>query len=398
MLISVVVGNCPLCGTENTYGNVTVRPNSLLRGCKHCKYIENIALPSLNKKIIYLDQFFISGAFRGKEDRLVQAAKEVSLLCEKQLLVAPFSSVHEDETYQWRGYDQKGKEDLMSFMKSSSRGHEFSPVYEVEATQLLKQFKSFLNGGDSKYELEQSDIFHDSVHEWDDYLWIDVGRYTGDIEQIRALKTLAINTLVGCFDGWRQTTSDFQTDVSLEIKQASKNYISSHFEYADRLARGDYSALLDAPIISTYIERLLSCLPKNQPVEVSLGQVIDYFSSPHFANVPYIQVSARIFAAFKAMVRGGSYRDSDRAIKELSGIFYDIKHVSTYAPYCDAFVMDNAMASIVSNGRVGLGGLFGTKVFSLNSWDSLLKWMNDISNSMSTEHKHALELVYPGRY
>jgi hypothetical protein len=41
-------------------------------------------------------------------------------------------------------------------------------------------------------------------------------------------------------------------------------------------------------------------------------------------------------------------RDAKKAVKRLSGYFYDGKHVATYAPYCDAFVVDQAMAELLA--------------------------------------------------
>ena len=87
--------------------------------------------------------------------------------------------------------------------------------------------------------------------------------------------------------------------------------------------------------------------------------------------------------------------DSDAAKDQLSGFFQDIKHVATYAPYCDAFFMDKAMAHVVADPRINLGGRFGVKVFSLNNWDRFLTWLGDIEGGMSGEHRAALSAAYP---
>jgi len=110
-----------------------------LRGCGRCRYNERIPLPPLRKKIVYLDQCFFSGAFRGNDERFVSAAARISHAAHQQLVVAPFSSVHEDETHQW-----ERRHELEEFIKATSRGHEFTPAYDVEQTQIRKGFQAWL--------------------------------------------------------------------------------------------------------------------------------------------------------------------------------------------------------------------------------------------------------------
>jgi hypothetical protein len=57
--------------------------------------------------------------------------------------------------------------------------------------------------------------------------------------------------------------------------------------------------------------------------------------------------------------------------------------------------MDKAMAHVVADPRINLGGRFGVKVFSLNNWDEFLTWLGDIEGGMSEEYRAALSAVYP---
>ena len=60
--------------------------------------------------------------------------------------------------------------------------------------------------------------------------------------------------------------------------------------------------------------------------------------------------ASTIYASLKAMVKEGAYTNAERAVKRLSGFYYDVKHIAIYAPYCDAFVVDQPMAEL-TNGR-----------------------------------------------
>lgn len=55
-----IIGACPSRGTPESYGNVMVGGNTLSRGCLQCKHWDGIPLPELQKKVIYLDQWFFS--------------------------------------------------------------------------------------------------------------------------------------------------------------------------------------------------------------------------------------------------------------------------------------------------------------------------------------------------
>jgi hypothetical protein len=323
--------------------------------------------------------------------KAAQRIREISAL---QLLAVPFSSIHEDETHQWRGYDGKNKEDLMEFIKATSRGHEFEPSYDVEQTQIVSAFKAYLQGKPPAFELQQRDAIPGDIHEWDDYFRIDVGRYINDVELMRDLKRQGVELLVNAFSAWQQSTNTFEQDVALELQEAAKNYLNSYLKYAARIATGDYAALLDSPIMAMVVQVLLQCLPKDALPEESLKKIGAFFQSEHFSGIPYQWLSVRVFAILKDMVKRGAYANREAALQRLSGFFQDMKHVSIYAPYCDAFVMDQAMAALVADPRIAIEERYGVKVFSLNNWGEFLAWLNALEAEMSQEHRAGLAAAY----
>ena len=177
MLVTRVLGDCPGCGEKDSFGNVSVH-EYVLRGCKHCNYQSMVWLPEIHKKVIYLDQFFFSGTMRGKDSRFKVATERIKRMSDLQLLVAPYSSVHEDETHQWRGYDGMTNDQLMEFIKATSRGSEFEKDYRVERTQVLKAWEAFLKGQPPEYVFEDRDAIQGTLNEWNNYFRIDVSGYT----------------------------------------------------------------------------------------------------------------------------------------------------------------------------------------------------------------------------
>ncbi len=395
MLVTCITGDCPQCSRKNCFGNVSIHGNQVLRGCKYCKYSTRIFLPDIQKKIIYLDQFFFSGAFRASDKRFLEAAHRIQEISTKQLLVAPFSSIHEDETHLWRGYNETNKEGLLKFIKTTSRGHKFKPAYAVERTQILKAFKMFLSKGDTGFLIEELDILNADIHNWDNYFQIDVDLYSKDTNLIRELKSQSIDELVNVFEDWRKSTYTFANDVELELRDARKNYINSYFIYVSRIAEGDYNAMFDSPIISQVVESMLHYFPNDTTPEDRMKQVSDFFMSDYFANVPYHWLSTRIFAILKDMVKRGAYKNRKKALNKLSGFFYDVEHIATYAPYCDAFIVDKPMAELISDPRIAIEKKFGVKIFSLNNWDELFSWLDLLEDEMSKEYEISLLAAYP---
>jgi hypothetical protein len=59
--------------------------------------------------------------------------------------------------------------------------------------------------------------------------------------------------------------------------------------------------------------------------------------------------------------------------------------------------MDEPMAELVAKPTVELEARYGVKVFSLNSWDALFAWLDEIETTgITEEHRKGLSVAYPG--
>jgi hypothetical protein len=154
--------------------------------------------------------------------------------------------------------------------------------------------------------------------------------------------------------------------------------------------------MIDAPVIAGYLATLMRMLPSAVPAEDRLRRCLDFLVSEHFKNAPVQALSVRLWAALKESVRSGGYTNPAKARKKLQGIFYDFEHVATYAPYCDAIIVDQPMAQLVAHPGVALEATYGVKVFSLQTWDELFAWLAEIEASASDEHNAALAAINSG--
>lgn len=390
--VAYIIGTCPGCGAQESFGHTGVFASHITLGCTCCQHLERIPLPQIRKKVLYLDQFFFSHAFRGDVPRFLDAARRIERLASLQLLVVPYSSIHEDETHLWKQHAG-----LTKFIKTTARGHEFVPAYVVEQTQIISSFRSWLEGGPPAYRINLDEALGAEARTWEDYVRADVGIYLGNIDRTRALKALSVERLIALFDGWERLTTTFEEDLQEEYTASVKKHFTEFLSYVERVRSGDPMAWWDSSIASMVVENMLRVLPRDLPIQDKLQQCDEYFRSSHYLEAPFHWIRAHIFATLKVMVKEDrSYANRNKASDRLKGFFYDVDHIATYAPYVDAILTDKPMAELVARRSVALEARYGVRVFSLNTWDDFMAWLDDVeATGMTKEHRTVLQAAYP---
>lgn len=391
-LVSKVIGDCPACGRKDGYGNVNVSGSMLMRGCLSCRHLDRIPLPALNKKVLYLDQFFYSHAFRAVNPAFKEAEDKIQQLAYKQLLVAPYCNVHGDETRLWK---PEKREPLWKFIKQTSAGHNFWPEYHVKEHQLHRAFEAFLRGDDSVHRIERADALPNDLHEWDDYLWIDVDRLQPDSATIRSGKNASVSALLDLFPQWASKPSTFQEDICIELRSGAESYLRLYTDYVKRMVEGDMAAMFTSPIDSQIVEKLMHYDAEHLTPALRMQRIQAFFDSEHYANVPVDRISSEFFALLRHMLRQGAFSSREKAEKRFKGFFYDVRFISTYAPYCDAMVVDALMHRWATDPFLDLPARFGTRFFSRSNWHEFLAYLDDIERSLDPELERALKLVHP---
>lgn len=375
-----------------SFGNLRISGRLLTRACKSCEITRYLPLPPLSKSIIYLDQFFYSHAFRDASSDFSAAISLISHLAHHQLLVIPFSPTHRTETHQW---PNKNRTALWEFIRRTSRGHQFLPIYHAKHAQILRSYRSFLDRGSISLPVKNSDVFHDDVDEWEDYLWVDVEIDREDTEQIRASKSKTVDDLLSLFSSWRGQTSNFADDLEAEFKASADNYLEHFANLLARVGVGDPNALIDSHIDSMVIESMVrETHTSTDPIE-RLNKATAFFSSDYFRNVPYERIVNVLLAVLKHRVKMGQYSNPGKAKDSLSGFVFDLEFISGYLPYCDAMFIDQSMCDMLSDSRLSITEHYGTKVFSRSNWDEFIDYLASIEKGLSPEIRLAISRVYP---
>jgi hypothetical protein len=343
------------------------------------------------KSILYLDQNFLSAVQRGGERWADEPMAKITELLDLQLLAIPYSSIHIAEA------DLNGeyRDELVQFIQRVSRGHRFEPHWRVEETQIVKAFDGFLDKDPAAYPKEERDALSPSVHDWDGDYSVSVFSAATGVDRRSFYKQRALEELIRALPQWVNKARTFEEDMALEISDAASLLVDSYAKKAARLMAGDFSALLDSPIDSSIVETMRYVV---QAKKADLTTIGAFFQSAHFVAVPSVQLWARLFSAYKASLRLSKTAPdpaSKKTQSKLSGFLSDVQHAATYAPYCDGYLTDNAMARLMREKRVNVEGDFGCKVFSARSMHDLLAWLEGIKSRMTPEHADDLSWAYP---
>jgi hypothetical protein len=348
-------------------------------------------LPQLSKVILYLDQFFLSHAFRARLPEFVECAKLISNLANDQLIVCPISSVHETETHQWRNAQ---KDELWGFIKRTSRGHTFEPAYKIKHHQIIQGFKRYLKKAQTDFPVARSNALPHDINEWEDYFWIDVDPYLINVELTRRLKQEAIAGLVDSFPILRQSATSFKDHQAFELRSIGDAYIKLYVIMNQRIAKGDYLALLNSPIDSKIVERMLHYLGDGTDLKEQLNSIRSFFQSLYFSQVPYEYISSGLITVLRDRVKMGRYQNLPKAKERLKGFFFDVECIAAYAPYCDAMFVDNEMLSFVRDECLAIETKYGTKFYAKSNWDEFMTFLESIKGRKTEELSRAIELVY----
>ena len=320
---------CPSCSRIGKYGNVMITGELLLRRCTACGYKAEIVLPQLNKRIIYLDQSFFSHAFRASLKDFVDAAKRIESMAKHQLICCPRSRAHEQETHLWRHNNQSA---LWKFIKQTSEGIKFQDPPHIKSLQLQRSLTSFLTTKDEPAVL-LDDALPESVNWWSNYIWPENNRSPVGIEMLRKAKEESVCDLVSQFDEWQSNSAPFEDEVILE----ANGYARSLFE----LLHTQLKALHEKPFVEFFcdlpadiiIPLTLLSVAKNLGSGDSLSDLQRYLSSTAFRTTPFVGIASHLYAVLRKRLKMGQFSNRENALKELSGIFFDVEAISVFAPY-----------------------------------------------------------------
>ena len=351
-------------------------------------------LPTLRKTVLYIDQFFLSAAFRQNLRKFVEAAVRIRKLAMQQLLVCPWSSLHDTETHQWPDAKQQA---LWEFVKKTAGGHKFAHAASIKSVQTAKGFEAFRKGDPVSNAIDARDAFHENVHEWDNYVWIDIRSRVDDADEVRQSKAAAAKALAGLFERWRSHPRSFAGDFREEWSGYADVIERDYVAWMTTCVAPQNVASVDAPL-GTWNAQVFNTLMIEQDPRVAfndrLGRVRRFLRSDFFSAIPYVDASCRVFASLRKAIRRGELRTFEKAERAMLGFGQDLEMVSVFAPYSDAVFLDRAMHRWITDKECDLPGRYGFRAFSVANWEEFHTFLDSVEQSRPEGHDRWLKAVY----
>lgn len=405
---------CPKCNGE-TFGILSIYDNSYTRRCRSCLYPKgnersvSSALPKINKKVIYLDQFVISNMMKvlnpktkankkGIDNFWLRLFERLDSLSKLQLVVCPDSEYHDNESQVTAFYKE-----LKRMYELLSHGKTFYDKETIKNFQLHEHFTNWLVGKNSNaLDLDIDEIVHGSIDSWTSRLIISVNREI-NMEAIEALlehRNQSYSAIEGVFRLWSESkNTDFNYWYKNEVEAFGKGTLNMYFKHQLKLYEvwnnpelddfEDYEALLPSSSVR-HVNMMLKVLGEHGVEDelLKLSKIVEYFKTANFDKLPFLHLSASLFASIARKAAAGRKKPPNR------GTVNDIEMISTFLPYCDAMFIDNECASYLNEkplvDKIG----FPTKIFSQSKREEFMQFLDEIEQSASQEHIELVTKVY----
>lgn len=399
---------CPNCHRQDAYGVLMISGVQYTRRCRECWHSDNYPLPALNKKVIYLDQMVVSNMTKALHPRVAigreidpfwrELFEKLDVVCKMQLAICPDSATHREESAVWTH-----PEPLRQMYEHFSHGVSFHDAPLVREAQLMNFFENWLAGRPAEtVRADQETLIRGSIDSWQERFRITVGGLDPEDwpERLKESRTNAAQALRRLSEQWQQVPNfSFEAVYRHELRAIGETTIQMHVqsmrEAAEVLAGArpfDPEVFLPSNATATILA-IHRRLRENGVAEEELWEkTVEFFTSPHLDEVPYLRISCMLFAAFARKAASGQRRPPS------GGTLNDVKTVATVMPACDAIFVDNEVSALLREEPLRSRLDFGTRVFSQATRTEFIQYVEEIRNTATDDHVAAVREVYGDGY
>lgn len=396
---------CPKC-KKISFGVLNIESKYYSRRCKECLFPNGdepavtTSLPNLEKKILYIDQFAISNMMKALNPSLVSNPNhsidpfwsdlfnKIFRLCKMQRVICIESSFHADESLLSSFYIE-----LKRFYERLSHGVGFIDKSEIEAIQILEHAKNWIEGNeDYTPNTDITSATNRDVNGWQDRMIVSVDfNYTKKwINKLRKIRKKKYKILERLFIKWkRESGLTFQKVQEREGKYYGDQILGSYNDYLEALKiNSQYTTHQQEFFLLVY--QICELFEKHGlSVKDIRAKLIEYLHSPIFDKIPYVKISSLLLAGLARKAISGQVRPPNQ------GMANDLFIISHYLPYCDAMFIDNECAALLSENPIKEQlNEYGTKIFSLNTKDDFIRYLDEIKASNQPPDIKLIEDVY----
>lgn len=378
---------CPRCQQPDSFGRCWIAAKGLLFKCKSCGHNEAKELPQLKKTILYIDQFALSKMVKNKDEKFWgELYERLTRLTANDIITCPVSPVHAEESK----FDHKLRDALKGMYRQIAGDDVFRSQEDIEKRQLARSLRAYVGCTKSHpLDVSDDDAFERSPHRWSDifHVYADFPYNEELIAGLKQAKESLHSSMETLCDSWRANPVTFDEQAEAE---------AAAFRTALRLYRQQTSgdpdrySWLTSPLAFDVVDWLARTVQVIDPDEKAPLDVLDGFAdSSLLRETPCIFLKSRIWAKIAELVLSPK-----GARKPRPGDGYDAKVLASYAPYCQAMLLDGGFREIAIDARIAVEKRFGTKVFSEQVRDDFLAYLQDVERAVPQDHWQALAFIH----
>lgn len=385
----------PDCGSDR-FGVLAVYDDHYVRRCNTCDHDQSFPLPTLRKKIVYLDQTAISHMVKARLGRgevkkwtvLEQALKRA---IGRQAICCPHSDAHETESLM----DVKLRDEYKKLYQDLSINNRLLSPHQIDMNHTATALDIFDGAHPKSPWPRWHMILDEDPNVWtpDMYVSVNLGGREEREARFRQVKRDVKKELDGVNDFVRKSPKTFEEHFDSETKQNAFNVCELYRRNLLSIAKAttpeeEAQAFLQGNIYGdTMCYILRRCDRANPNSAEAFALAMRFLSSPAFADMTHVRISSAIFAEISMRTKRGSkgFRASDLT---------DVEVISHYAPYCDAMFIDNEMRSILTSNPVKKKIRIGTRFFSSSVFEDFAAFIEDCIRQVPREIAEKVIEVY----
>ncbi len=387
--------SCVVC-QKKTFGILRAGGHTLTMRCSSCRYTEDIALPPVDKKVIYLDQFVFSLLFnvasggrlpRGHEAFATELHDRLRRLVLLQQIILPHSDVHRDETTVFHTAME-----LREAYEFIGGDVSLSDTSTIELEQVLAAANAYLNGTPLCLNLSVDDVLESERNEWLSDMHISVrSDYSQFADGLRKTRDEAHGELEKLAARWAAAKPNFDDVLKVELDSVLVGKIGALAATEKKKSSADPDVLANA--VNSPIQRevriLLNVMRKEGIPQNQVGQKVrEVWASEVYKQLPHHRISAYLFAATARRVVRGQKTIINR------GMMNDIRATSAYAPYLDAMFVDKTSAQLLQERPLSEDLEYRAKIFSFANRDDFMAYLEELETNTPPDVREMATRIY----
>ncbi|XHR28141.1 MAG: hypothetical protein ACFUZC_19710 [Chthoniobacteraceae bacterium] len=324
------------------------------------------------------------------------AFEKIHRLCNLQLLVCPYSRVHQDESIVWEDYFKK----LKRLYEMLSYGARFETPEKIRNAQILSFARNWAGiAANDQQIIDRKTVICGRIDEWQNWFQITLNRtiIPEVIVELRETREKKYQGYLGVHERWKTEDHRKFAYWLREEELALSTVLKARFartmarEFQIRAAQHertceDVFSLMD-PDFQLLIDLDAVFREAGMREDELFGKPWECLESEAFGDVPFVKISCHLFAALARRAPG-------RKKPPTKHPFNDVDMLAAYLPCCDGMFVDKEMHGLLDEQPLKKALNYGTKIFSLRSKEEFLDFLDQIESSATTEHLAKVREVY----